>query len=124
MHEIDLPPTSSAAAQARRWLDRVLAELRVTDDGTASLLLSELVTNVHLHAGTAATVSVRHDGTALQVAVTDGSPAMPVLLHVGPCSPAGRGLRILDAMAHGWGVEPAGAGKTVWFELRSGPPAP
>ena len=32
---------------------------------------------------------------------------------------SGRGLRIVDAYADAWGVEPRGAGHAVWFSISS-----
>ena len=90
-------------------------------EDVALLLVSELVTNAMLHAQTEAEVEVEcHDHT-VRVAVSDGVPAGidPESGHqshtVG--APSGRGLRIVDALAHRWGVSVHEAGKTVWFEL-------
>lgn len=88
------------------------------------LLVSELVTNGVLHAGTAVGVAVGYDGGTLAVAVTDG---VPDGIEPGPWStpqargaPSGRGLRIVDALADDWGVSVHDQGKTVWFELSPG----
>jgi hypothetical protein len=30
---------------------------------------------------------------------------------------SGRGMRLVDSLARRWGVQPAGTGKCVWFEV-------
>lgn len=90
----------------------------------AVLLVSELVTNGVLHAGTPVGVAAGYDGDTLAVAVTDGAPGG---ITGGPWperhprgAPSGRGLRIVDALADAWGVSVHDQGKTVWFELGPG----
>jgi anti-sigma regulatory factor (Ser/Thr protein kinase) len=88
----------------------------------AKLLVSELVTNALIHAGTVVHLQVELRDDALRVSVADeGSPGgdvptdgeLPdVRLSVG-----GRGLAIVSVLAHRWGVEPLPGGKRVWFEL-------
>jgi anti-sigma regulatory factor (Ser/Thr protein kinase) len=78
-----LPPALSAAAAARRFAE---AECRrwgladLTDD--VMLTLSELVTNVVVHAGSPATVTISLAGEFLEVAVSDDSPRAPVVRPV------------------------------------------
>jgi anti-sigma regulatory factor (Ser/Thr protein kinase) len=91
------------------------------------LCLSEVVTNVVLHAETGGTVAVSRVDDVLRVEVSDGSPAPPVRRHFRELSATGRGLHLLDRLSHRWGVEHVpgrggggGGGKIVWFEVRSG----
>jgi anti-sigma regulatory factor (Ser/Thr protein kinase) len=86
----------------------------------AALLVGELVGNAMLHAGTSIELSVFLRGSGVRIEVADGSPHHPQELTGASETMAGRGLHIVDALAHDWGVEarPAG-GKTVWCELRS-----
>ncbi len=103
-----------------RWGCAGLGDGEVGD--VALLLVSELVTNGVLHAGTPVGVAVGYDGDTLAVAVTDG---VPDGIHPGPSwstrqsrgAPSGRGLRIVHALADDWGVSVHDQGKTVWFEL-------
>lgn len=109
---------SGGAAQARSAVRAALAGRR--DDGveTAVLLTSELVANALLHGGSAATLVIRTDGERLRVEVIDtGSDGALVPLDVDSDAEHGRGLKIVDALATAWGVDPRHPGKAVWFEL-------
>jgi anti-sigma regulatory factor (Ser/Thr protein kinase) len=109
-----------APAAARRFVRRALAErghheTRVGDD--AQLVVSELTTNAVIHARTPFSVSVRVGPAAIRLAVTDNSLALPQVKDVPPTAVSGRGLRLIDAIADSWGVEPTANGKAVWAEL-------
>lgn len=80
------------------------------------LLASELVTNAVVHGPERAHVAVRtsfRDG-AFCVAVTDAGRGTPVLRDPQPTEVSGRGLHVVANLASAWGVDPAGAGTTVW----------
>ncbi|PPK98076.1 stage II sporulation protein E [Kineococcus xinjiangensis] len=121
---ITLPREGRAAVQARTLVGEVLrggglAEL--AED--AELLTAELVTNVVLHTDSAPTVRIEIAPGRVRVEVHDTSSVLP-----GPGSPepgrAGRGLALVQRLAHRWGTAPAGTGgKVVWFELTCPPPA-
>ncbi|WP_318200498.1 SpoIIE family protein phosphatase [Streptomyces sp. SCL15-4] len=83
---------------------------------TAELLVSEVVTNAVLHAGSdrIGLRIVRTD--ALLFEVTDDEPALPVLLSTGGDDETGRGLRVVSRLAREWGASATGHRKTVWFE--------
>ncbi|NGO68662.1 ATP-binding protein [Streptomyces boncukensis] len=87
---------------------------------TAALCASELVTNVIVHVGegTPITLDLTQPGPYPRLAVTDPvACALPVLRDPDPTAEGGRGLLLLDALAHRWGVEQHADGKTVWCEL-------
>jgi anti-sigma regulatory factor (Ser/Thr protein kinase) len=90
------------------WDDRV-------DD--ASLMLSELLANVALHARTACSVLVSANEGLLRVEVEDGSPILPRIQHFSIDTTTGRGLRLVERLAKSWGVERTAAGKAIWFCL-------
>lgn len=100
-----------AADQARAWaLDGIVDELQV--------VVSEMVTNAVLHAGTACTLTLRLAPLSLTVEVTDGSPEAPQLRtdrEIG-----GRGLQLVTAFTSAWGFEPTATGKTVWARMDIG----
>ena len=89
---------------------------------TVRTLVSELVTNVVLHAGTDALLAVEDAGECVRVTVTDGSPAPLQRRRLGPASTTGRGSRLLQALSCESGVRGSDAvapgGKAVWFTVR------
>lgn len=83
------------------------------------LLVSELVTNAILHAGTEVTLQLSYDDGVLRVEVRDALPGKGVRRrHFGTAATTGRGLELIEALATEWGVEAGAHGKTVWFTLR------
>jgi anti-sigma regulatory factor (Ser/Thr protein kinase) len=119
-----LDPVPAAARNARRFLEQFCraAELPEEVCQTAALLVSELVTNAVLHGGTSATVEVHRPADILRVAVRDDNPDLPeVGLNPPLGQEGGRGLLIVSMLATRWGIEPAGTGKAVWFEVAVGP---
>ena len=116
-----LPPDPSSSRACRRFLAATLDEWGAdsfADD--ALLLLSELVTNAVLHAGTEITVRLELRGDVLRVEVHDGDPRLPAVRRYSVLSGTGRGLALVDSTASNWAVEPlATGGKRVWFELGS-----
>lgn len=113
-----LPGEPASVGQARRLATQVLhawGRDEMVDE--ASLLISELVTNAVLHAGTDIEVRIRASGHGVHIEVADGSPVLPALRHYHGDAITGRGLRILDTTASQWGTRPTGSGKVVWFDL-------
>ncbi len=85
---------------------------------TVTLLVSELVTNAVVHAGSEVDVVVQLTEHAARVEVTDRSDAPPAPRTLDDWEDSGRGLWLLETMAHAWGVRPVpGGGKIVWFEV-------
>jgi PAS domain S-box-containing protein len=100
--------------------DELLAAGREDLVDTAVLMVSEVMTNALLHAGTAIEVTAWVDARGLRVEVRDGSPQPPVVRHNAPTAGTGRGLRLLKQMVDAWGCDLHEVGKTVWFELATG----
>ncbi len=117
---VELRPSAKAPATARHFI-AVTCEASGVDPqvcSTAALLVSELVTNAVLHAGTDVIMHVTPGAARLRVEVVDGSPGGLVRVQDSdPTSSRGRGLRLVDLLAREWGVLESEAGKTVWFEL-------
>lgn len=113
---LDLPPATESVPAARRFVRQALEGTGVDVD-TATLLVSEVVTNAVLYARSPLSVRVSVDGDVARIEVTDGSPVPPRVHAFSSLSATGRGLRMLQQLALAWGVEPAGTGKTIWFEL-------
>jgi len=83
----------------------------------AALLMSELVTNAVIHAGSEVRIRGQVVDGVLRVEVTDASRHHPALRSYAETAGTGRGLALLVALAGSWGVIPVPEGKTVWFEL-------
>jgi DNA-binding NarL/FixJ family response regulator len=106
---------------ARRFVSQALTGW---DDGegdltdTVTLLVSELVTNAVVHAGSDVEVMVRLTSSAARVEVTDASAEALAPRNATDDEDSGRGLALVGSLARRWGVRPAsGGGKTVWFEV-------
>jgi anti-sigma regulatory factor (Ser/Thr protein kinase) len=113
-----LRPVPGSASAARQFVDETLAGWGCDGFLDASrLLVSELVTNGVLHARTDLELVLRLTRTGVRVEVHDSSPAAPVVRHYEDEAMTGRGLSLVDELATRWGVERAGGGKAVWFEL-------
>ena len=86
---------------------------------TMALLVSELVSNVVLHAGTPCRLRIDRVADRVRVEVGDDSDRVPrIVPPADPLAQSGRGLLLVDGLsaAHGIDLEPDG-GKRVWFEL-------
>jgi PAS domain S-box-containing protein len=115
-----LPPRPSSVGEARRMIRECLREAGREDlVETAALLVSEIVTNALVHAGTPIDVAFSFLDGGLRVEVSDGSPHAPTRRGYGPNAGTGRGLMLLEEMVDEWGVVAEDPGKTVWFQLAS-----
>ena len=119
--EVRLPPQPPSVAEARAQVRRLLTE-NDRDDlvETAVLLVSEVVTNALLHAGTDIDVAATLDDAGLRVEIGDGSPHLPSRRRYAATAGTGRGLLMLESLVDDWGVTRHSKGKTVWFRI-SGP---
>lgn len=111
------PAVPSAIPQSRRFVRRHVDDPTLADQ--ALLLVSELATNAMEHAGTAFEVTVVTGAESVRIEVSDGSNMPPLVGHRPIDSERGRGLRIVEALAAGWGsgARPGTDGKVVWCEL-------
>ncbi|MFE9427191.1 SpoIIE family protein phosphatase [Kitasatospora sp. NPDC006697] len=125
-------PDGRSASAARGFVREALMGWglpEVVDD--AVVLVSELVTNAVVHAGTAAEVSCLREEDSVQIGVTDRHPERGLPSFAGePETGAdnsehfadaegegGRGLLMCSALSSRWGVEYTAGQKTVWFRL-------
>jgi anti-sigma regulatory factor (Ser/Thr protein kinase) len=107
------------SAQLRYWhLDHLIDR--------AALGVTELLSNVHLHAqpDKTCTVEIELMLDRLMVSVRDRDPRLPVVEDVRAVKDAdaltigGRGLAMVAAVSESWGARPDGdSGKVVWFTL-------
>ena len=121
---LQVPPELWSVRVARRRLAEVGVRWGcpqgVIDD--AGVVLSELLSNGVLHAGTELRVVIELGGSgALRIEVHDGSPLplLPPLPHAATLAAAtGRGLAVVAALASSWGWSASsGGGKVVWAEI-------
>jgi PAS domain S-box-containing protein len=119
---VRLDPVPGSARQARAFVSGALEEAGQPDfEDSATLLVSELVTNAILHARTSIEVAVAATVATVYVGVSDSSGQLPARRDYGTRATTGRGLALVDLIAARHGTETHDDGsKTVWFEL--GPP--
>jgi anti-sigma regulatory factor (Ser/Thr protein kinase) len=85
---------------------------------TARLLTSELVTNAVMYGDGELEMRVRRFPDQVLVEVLDQSREEPQLLPLDPDRPGGNGLRLVQALAHEWGIAHFPRSKSVWFVVR------
>lgn len=111
-----------SAGVARRFLRETLAAWGVDDETSdnAQLCLSELVTNVVMHAHSGAELTVRLEREVLTVVVRDvGGPRSVAEAVAAPSRDElavyGRGLLLVEAIADRWGSQSDASGTRAWF---------
>lgn len=108
----------SQVPQCRRFVRRTLEQWdRAGAEEAGSLLVTELVTNVVLHARTDAVVRLSEVDGGVLLEVTDTSQVLPRLAAVSTSTTGGRGLRLLDVYSTSRGLSVTAVGKTVWAVL-------
>lgn len=121
VHEVSGDPAS--VGDARRFLRRTLRDWGVGDSviETATLCLSELVTNavIHTHGGCVGRVVLRDGVVTVSVRDSGTSSAARLETAADPLQVHGRGLRLVEALAARWGHEIDDRGLSVWFELEA-----
>ncbi|WP_406168236.1 ATP-binding protein [Streptomyces canus] len=123
-----LPRSRQSVPRSRAALHAALGGWGVSQDvlESAELVLSELVTNaLRVPVPRDRQVGVRiarslEDGL-LRLEVSDAGAGKPEVRVPRDEEIGGRGLLLVEAMAHRWGVEEraGGIGKTVWAELQA-----
>ena len=117
-----LQPHPMSVGEARRFVRHVLVSAGRADLAEdAELLVSEVVTNAVVHAGTPIELVATVRDDTLYVEVADGSHHLPSLRNYTTMAGTGRGLRLLEQLVDCWGVRTDDGGKTLWFELSSTP---
>jgi PAS domain S-box-containing protein len=117
---LSLPNGPHAPARARRAIEALAGPLEPDTVEELKLLATELVTNSCRHAAAVEDpirLELIVDEGVVRVAVTDSGPGFePPEGEAAPTDENGRGLFIVDALSHRWGVDLA-AGTRVWAEL-------
>ncbi|MDQ4131385.1 MAG: ATP-binding protein, partial [Actinomycetota bacterium] len=113
-----LAPEPASVGRARRLIQTALTATGDEDlVDVATLLVSEVVTNAVIHAGTDIRLRYRPNPRGAHIEVFDRSRLLPGMRHYEPEAMTGRGLGLVAALATSWGVRPEDDGKTLWFEV-------
>ncbi len=116
------PGHATSVAAARSFVRSQLSEWGAPEPASevATLLVSELVTNAVVHAGTDVDVSLDAQASGVRVSVRDGRRAtvLPTHRQAGPDDTHGRGLFMVETLAAAWGINDDQHGKVVWFDVQ------
>jgi anti-sigma regulatory factor (Ser/Thr protein kinase) len=116
---------AASGREARSFVSTALEHWACGDLAqTVSLLVSELVANAVQHARSTAEISVLLHPGCVRIEVADDDPTIPKRRLVGPESPSGRGLALVEQLSSSWGIDPTPKGKVVWFEVARPEPPP
>ncbi|MEV7358145.1 ATP-binding protein [Kitasatospora sp. NPDC091276] len=119
-HSWDVEPNPATIRPARRLIRHLAASWRVplTDDALwdAELCAGELLANAIEYGQECCRITVLWTGARLRVEIADRSPQPPVRSKADDMATNGRGLLLVEALAHSWGWHPVEKGKVVWFE--------
>ncbi|MFJ2819079.1 ATP-binding protein [Streptomyces sp. NPDC087294] len=116
-HTVVRAPRTVAVARnsARSILSAWRIEAARLDD--ALLIVSELLTNAFIHGADPVALSLRHCGGHLTVAVRDGGATIRQQPDADVLDEHGRGLAIVEALAHHCGVHVTAGRTVVWARL-------
>lgn len=100
------------AGTLRGWGDAAMVD-------EASLVVSELVTNAVLHAGTPFSVTLDRMTDGVLLRVNDASAVQPRGRGADVLADGGRGMALVGSLTAGWGSTADGVGgKAVWALLQ------
>lgn len=115
---------TQAARRARGYLRAACDRWDLHGDAreAAEIVITELVTNAVEHAGSPSVVVVERRDATFRLTVRDFGtehhvPEAAIWIAPPTSSPRGRGLAMVAAVSHTWGVEAHVDGTTVWAEM-------
>ncbi|MDX6257877.1 MAG: hypothetical protein QOJ11_4211 [Frankiales bacterium] len=117
--ELALPARIEAPREARDAARTAVARWGLPQDtaDTVALVVSELVTNAVLHTGSSPTLWLRTSAGAVYVELADDDSRPPRMRDPTDLEDGGRGLHLVEALTHRWGVRTTATGKIVWCEI-------
>jgi anti-sigma regulatory factor (Ser/Thr protein kinase) len=119
--ETTLQPRPEQVAAGRRFVRDVFTAWDQADlADTACLLASEILTNAVRRARRPIALRLHLRPGQIIAEVTDDFGQPPRRMLPALDDEDGRGLTLVDALAHTWGTRPASDGKIVWFTLTTG----
>jgi len=112
------PHEPASVPEARRFATSVLHGASADTLEAVELMVSELATNCIRHTDSGFDLTIIRSGCDIRVEATDGAGGTPTMRSPKPTDPSGRGLKIIDMLSAGWGVDLGTvSGKTVWFTI-------
>jgi anti-sigma regulatory factor (Ser/Thr protein kinase) len=118
------PHEAQSVPAARRFATTALRGASTEILEAVELMVSELATNCIRHTNSGFDLTIIRSGPEIRVEATDHAGGTPTMRSPKPTEPSGRGLKIIDMLSAGWGVQSAsGLGKTVWFTISDSAPA-
>ncbi|MCW3041792.1 MAG: histidine kinase, partial [Solirubrobacterales bacterium] len=122
---LHVEPEPVSVRELRRAVVEALQEWATPPDPLADavLLSSELVTNALIHGRGPIEYRLRRDAGCLVLEVQDAASVLPQKRQPTAEDEHGRGLQLVDALAHAWGTRPLPQGKAVWCTIALEPGA-
>jgi serine/threonine-protein kinase RsbW len=118
------PHEPQSVPAARRFATNALSGASQETLEAVELMVSELATNCIRHTDSGFDLTIIRNGPEIRVEATDHAGGVPTMRSPEPTDPSGRGLKIIDMLSAGWGVQSgATPGKTVWFTISDATPA-
>lgn len=111
-------PVAAAIPAARRFVETTLrfwGQDALLSDG--ALVVSELATNAMRHAESPFRISLHRTPEGIRIAIEDVTESTPAARVATADDAGGRGVQIVEQLAHRWGWDSAATGKVVWAEL-------
>ncbi len=119
---VELPPAAASATRARTLArDQLAAAAPREVIDVVAIVVTELVANAVLHAGTPIHLMLDVHPGEIRVEVEDGSSQRATRYEYGPEAVTGRGLALVERLSEAWGVEATPTGKCVWCIVANGP---
>ena len=116
-----------AGATARALVRDAVRDLAETVLDDLEVIVAELVANAIRHGRPEITLRLDVTAAHVDLAVLDHGPGRPVAVAdpPAPTASSGRGMLLVDRLAHTWGVDTAvgGEGKAVWARVQLPEPA-
>lgn len=119
---MELTLKASETADIPRVRSAVVRQLRpIVEDQNhielVALLLTELLSNAIRHSSGPVICSIMWSPETTHVEVCDDNFQAPVVVETNHDAPAGRGMKLVSALASRWGWNRHNDGKCVWFDI-------
>lgn len=113
-----------SAGSSRKFVAETLTDWSCAElVDSATLLVSELVTNAVIHAHSEVELVVHLQPDLVRIEVIDGADEAVRRRDATSEAQSGRGMALIEALASSWGIDTLLAGKSVWFEIPRAPVA-